>query len=37
MKDRSRQLDLNLPDNRYKAVLRRVKKDLGKLREILDK
>ena len=37
MKEKSRQLDLNLPDNRYKAVLRRVKKDLARLREILEK
>ena len=37
MKEKSRQLDLKLPDNRYKAVLRRVKKDLARLREILDK
>ncbi len=37
MKERNRQLDLNLPDNRYRAVLRRVKKDLGKVREMLDK
>ncbi len=36
MKEKSRQLDLNLPDNRCKAVLRRVKKDLGKLREMLE-
>ncbi len=37
MKDRNRQFDLKLPDNRYKSLLRRVKKDLSKLREILDK
>ncbi len=37
MKEKGKQLDLNLPDNRYKALLRRVKKDLGKLREMLDK
>ena len=37
MKEKGRQLDLNLPDNRYKAALRRVKKDLARLREILDK
>ncbi len=37
MKEKSRQLDLNLPDNRYRAVLRRVKKDLAKVREILEK
>ncbi len=35
MKEKAKQLDLSLPDNRYKAVLRRVKKDLGKLREML--
>ncbi|MGE5188482.1 MAG: MerR family transcriptional regulator [Gemmatimonadota bacterium] len=37
LKERNRQLDLRLPDNRYKAVLRRVKKDLANLREILEK
>ncbi len=37
MKEKSRQLDLSLPDNRYKAALRRVKKDLAKLREMLEK
>jgi DNA-binding transcriptional MerR regulator len=37
MKENRRQLDLNLPDARYKAVLRRVKKDLANLREILEK
>ncbi len=37
MKEKSRQLDLNLPDNRYKAMLRRVKKDLSTLRRILEK
>ncbi len=36
MREKSRQLDLNLPDNRYKAVLRRVKKELGRLREMLE-
>lgn len=37
MKEKGKQLDLNLPDNRYKSLLRRLKKDLGKLREMLDK
>ncbi len=37
LKEKSRQLDLSLPDNRYRTVLKRVKKDLGKLREMLEK
>ncbi len=37
LREKSRQLDLNLPDNRCRALLRRVKKDLAKLREILEK
>ena len=37
LKEKSRQLDLSLPDNRYRSVLKRVKKDLGKLRDMLEK
>ena len=37
MKENRRQLDLKLPDNRYRTALRTVKKDLAKLREILTK
>ncbi len=37
MKEKNRQLALDLPDARYKTVLRRVKTDLGKLREMLKK
>lgn len=36
-RDKSRQLDLLLPDKKQRAVLRTVKKDLEKIREMLRK
>lgn len=36
MKEKSKQLNLNWEDNRYKALLQRVKKDLSKIREMLE-
>jgi DNA-binding transcriptional MerR regulator len=36
LKDKHRQLDISWGDNRYKAMLQRVKKDLSKIREILE-
>jgi DNA-binding transcriptional MerR regulator len=35
LKEKSQQLDLGLEDKRYKALLKKVKKDLAKIREIL--
>ena len=35
MRDKSRQLDLKLPEKQHRAVLRNVKKDLEKIREML--
>lgn len=36
LKEKSKQLDLGLEDRRFRAVLKKVKKDLAKIREILD-
>lgn len=35
LKEKSKQLDLGLEDKQYKALLKKVKKDLAKIREIL--
>jgi DNA-binding transcriptional MerR regulator len=35
IKERNRQLDLGWKDNRYKTVLRQVRKDLSKIRDML--
>ncbi len=36
LKEKQKQLNIKWGDNRYKAVLQHVKKDLSKIREILD-
>jgi hypothetical protein len=35
LKDRQKQLKLNLTENPYRATLRQVKKDLGRIKAIL--
>jgi len=35
LKDKGRQFDLNLQDNRYKTILKRIRKELAELREML--
>lgn len=35
LKERSKQLDLGLEDKQYRSLLKKVKKDLAKIREIL--
>ncbi len=37
LKERHKQLDLELKDNRYKTALKRLKEDLVKIRDILDR
>lgn len=36
LKEKRQQLNLNWEDNRYKSLLQRVKKDLSKIRELLE-
>lgn len=35
LKERTKQLDLSLEDKKYRSVLKKVKKDLARIREIL--